>query len=125
MIGGIVAPVIRRFSFSSEILEHELVEFIKNVIFCNIPWHFCPCVVFSDFCIETKSMVKLIHIEFYKIFIKKVFYRFAGSQIYSFTDLQVCVDPHFVLGDLPLRRQGVGGLLLPLFLQPASHVGVV
>ena len=91
MIGGIVAPVIRRFSFSSEILEHELVEFIKNVIFCNITWH----------------------------------RRFADLQFYRFTDLQVCVDPHFVLGDLPLRRQGVGGLLVPLFLQPASHVGVV
>ena len=88
MIGGIVAPVIRRFSFSSEILEHELVEFIKNVIFCNIPWHFCPCVVFSDFCIETKSMVKLIHIEFYKIFIKKVFYRFADLQFYRFTGVR-------------------------------------
>ena len=80
MIGGIVAPVIRRFSFSSEILEHGLVEFIKNVILL---------------------------------------------QVRRFADLQVCVDPHFVLGDLPLRRQGVGGLLVLLFLQPASHVGVV
>ena len=89
MINAYEASVIRRFSFSSEILEHELVEFIKNVIFCNIPWHFCPCVVFSDFCIETKSMVKLIHIELYKIFIKKVFYRFTDLQFYRFTVLQI------------------------------------